>query len=180
MRAVRSRVLVAGVGNIFFGDDGFGVEVARRLGAEHQHEGVRVADFGIRSVHLAYELLEGYDTLVLVDAMSRGEPPGTLFVVDPNLDDLGPHEEPTAEHAGTMVDAHTIHPTTVLRAAVALGARLGTVRVVGCEPAELGPRIGLSPAVEGAVDRAMALVRDLIRRAERTARTEPPEGEEAP
>ena len=76
------RVLVAGVGNIFLGDDGFGVEVARRLSRVETPPDVRIADFGIRGVHLAYELLDGYDTLVLVDAMSRGEPPGTVSVVE--------------------------------------------------------------------------------------------------
>ena len=79
-------MLVAGIGNIFLGDDGFGVEVAQRLADRPMPEGVQVADFGIRGVHLAYELLDGYDALVLVDAVPMGEPPGTVAVIEPELD----------------------------------------------------------------------------------------------
>ena len=84
------RALVAGIGNIFFADDGFGVEVARRLDEREVPAGVRVADFGIRGVHLAYELLDGYDLLVLVDAMPLGEPPGTVAVIEVETDDAEP------------------------------------------------------------------------------------------
>ena len=80
------RVLVAGIGNIFLGDDGFGVEVADRLAGRTLPDGVQVADFGIRGVHLAYELLDGYDALVLVDAVPMGEPPGTVAIIEPELE----------------------------------------------------------------------------------------------
>lgn len=159
-------VLVAGVGNILLGDDGFGVEVARRLSRTPQAQTVRIADFGIRSLHLAYELLEGYDTLVLIDAMSRGDTPGTVFVVEPDLDHLEGLDEPSPDdgaHQSPMLDAHTLHPAAVLRTARALGARLATIRIVGCEPAELEPRIGLSAPVESAVDRAVVLVGELMK-----------------
>ena len=83
--AVTGGVLVAGIGNIFLADDGFGVEVAQRLRRPALPDGVRVEDFGIRGVHLAYELLDGYDALVLVDAVPMGEPPGTVAVIEPEL-----------------------------------------------------------------------------------------------
>src|SRR4029450_12420487 len=108
---MRGRVLVAGVGNIFLGDDGFGVEVARRLAAEELPEDVRVADFGIRGVHLAPELLDGYDPAILVDATPRGGPPGTVYVIEP--------EPPAVRDAGDpaetpLIDAHALEAAAVL------------------------------------------------------------------
>lgn len=154
-----TRVLVAGVGNVLLHDDGFGVEVVRRLLREAVPANVNVVDFGIRALHLAYELLEGYDMLVIVDAMSRGDAPGTVFVFEP--DPVALAVAPTPETAGTL-DPHGIYPGAVLRMALDLGASIGTVRVVGCEPADLEEGIGLSPAVERAVDRALRVVRDLV------------------
>jgi hydrogenase maturation protease len=148
------KVLVAGVGNIFLGDDGFGVEVATRLAEEPVPEGVHVEDYGIRAVHLAYELLEGYDGLVLVDAMARGENPGTVYVFEPDL-------AAAAADESTM-DAHTMSPDTVLALLLSLGGQLEQVYVVGCEPAELSARMGLSPAVVAGVDDAMGAVRGLV------------------
>lgn len=148
----RPHVLVAGVGNVLLRDDGFGVEVVRRLARESMPEDVRVADFGIRALHLAYELLEDYGTLIIVDAMSRGQPPGTLFVFEPD------HAAVTQPSA---VDPHGMYPGAVLRMALDLGARIGTVRVVGCEPADLEEGLGLSAAVEAAVPEAMRVVREL-------------------
>jgi hydrogenase maturation protease len=145
------RVLVAGVGNVLLGDDGFGVAVVRQLGLETLPENVCVKDFGIRALHLSYELLEGYAALIIVDAMSRGEPPGTLFVLEP---------ERTSEGA-PVVDPHGLCPGAVLRMALELGARVGTVRVVGCEPADLAEGIGLSPPVEAAVAEAVRVTREL-------------------
>jgi hydrogenase maturation protease len=162
-----ARILVAGVGNVLLGDDGFGVEVARCLLAEPATlpAAARVVDFGTRAVHLAYELLEGYDGVVLVDAMARGEAPGTVFVFEPDL-------APVAEDAAgalldaPMMDAHSMHPAAVLRMALGLGARLPFVRVVGCEPADIDPAfegsIGLSAPVLDAVERAARVVRDLV------------------
>jgi hydrogenase maturation protease len=139
--------LVAGVGNVVFGDDGFGVEVARRLAQVPLPPGVEVADFGIRGVHLAYQLLEGYDTLILVDAVGRDAPPGTVFVIEPDL------REP-----GHDLDAHGFDPTTVLELARTLGSALPRVLLVGCVPAVLDDGPGLSPAVQRAVEEAVRLI----------------------
>jgi hydrogenase maturation protease len=146
---------VAGVGNVLLGDDGFGIEVVRRLGTGDPalSRGVRVADYGIRALHLAYELCEPYDQVILVDAMSRGAPPGTLFVLAAEVDVFGP---------GVLPDAHDLHPATVLRVALELGARLDRVRVVGCEPASVAEGIGLSPVVEHAVGEAVRVVHELL------------------
>jgi hydrogenase maturation protease len=149
-------VLVAGVGNIFLGDDGFGVEVARRLTAEELPGGARVREFGIRGVHLAYEIADGVDTLILVDAMARGEPPGTLTVLVP-----GPGGLPAAQ-----LDGHSLDPGSVLQLVETLGGKIGRTLVVGCEPESLEEGIGLSSTVEDAVDRAVALVRDLLTKEE--------------
>ena len=147
-----TRVLVAGIGNVFQGDDAFGVEVARKLARERFPEGVRVVDFGIRGVHLAYDLLDEPDALVLVDAMSRGESPGTVFVFEPTVAELD---------TGDPLDAHSLNPAAVLRLATGLGARLGWVRVVGCEPADVTERMGLSAPVAHALGTATRLVREL-------------------
>jgi hydrogenase maturation protease len=155
------RVLVAGVGNVFLGDDGFGVEVARRLAGETLPGWVRVGDFGIRGVHLAYELLEGYEAAILVDAAPRGEAPGTVYVIEPDLDG-----QPTgplgAGEPGVLVDAHGMEPDAVFALLKALGGDIPRLLVVGCEPAEVSERMGLSPPVAGAVDQAVAVVRELI------------------
>jgi hydrogenase maturation protease len=151
-----SRVLVAGVGNIFLGDDGFGVEVARRLGDEPVAPDVTIADFGIRGVHLAYELLEGYDTLVLIDAVSRGDPPGTVSVIQATTD--------PADGDGVLaaMDAHGMNPGAVLAMVGDLGGQVGQVLVVGCEAASLDHGIGLSAPVTAALPAAVEAVRELI------------------
>jgi hydrogenase maturation protease len=166
---VTGRTLVAGVGNIFLGDDGFGVEVARRLveRAADLPPDVEVADFGIRGVHLAYQLMDGYDWLVLIDAMPRGERPGTVYVLEPDLAGVGVH--PDDETAGPVgvPDAHSMDPGTVLAllATVNGGAvPVDRVVVVGCEPATVEDGIGLSPAVAEAVDRGVAAVLELLSR----------------
>ncbi|HEU5474967.1 MAG TPA: hydrogenase maturation protease [Actinophytocola sp.] len=148
-------VLVAGIGNIFLGDDGFGVEVARRLSEVDVPESVRVADYGIRGMHLAYDLAgAGYELIILVDATGRGEPPGTVYVIelDPaSGDDVAP-----------VLDAHGMQPDVVLRLVRTLGADPGRVLLVGCEPERLDQRMGLSPVVERAVGTAVDLVRHLV------------------
>jgi hydrogenase maturation protease len=146
------KTLVAGVGNIFLGDDGFGVEVARRLAGDAAREGVRIADYGIRGLHLAYELMDGYDALILVDAVSRGGDAGTVYVIEPEVDraDAAP------------MDAHGMNPEAVLTALASLGGTLGRVVVVGCEAADVSEGIGLSPPVASAVDGAVSVVRDLL------------------
>jgi hydrogenase maturation protease len=150
-------VLVAGLGNIFLSDDGFGIEVANRLATGPLPAGVRVADFGIRGVHLAYELLDGYDGLVLIDAMAMGESPGTVAVIEPDADGgLVPDEE------APVVDAHSMSPEVVLATLARLGGGVPRVYVVGCQPASLDEDMGLSPPVAAAVDGAVELCRRLI------------------
>ncbi|HEV7898431.1 MAG TPA: hydrogenase maturation protease [Planosporangium sp.] len=150
-------VLVAGIGNVFQGDDGFGVEVARRLLAEPESlpAGVRAADYGIRGVHLAYELLNGYDALVLIDALPQGGVPGTVYVFKP--DPVGP----PSDGPGPVMDAHDMNPQAVLGHVRALGGVVDRVVVVGCEPADVTDRMGLSPAVEAAVGPAVDTVREV-------------------
>src|ERR671917_1618519 len=116
-------VLVAGIGNVFLADDGFGVEVARLLAQRELPPGVKVADFGIRGMDLAYELQEDYDAAILVDAVPRGGEPGTLYVI-----------EPDPAQAEGMLDAHTMDPVRVLGLAKVLGSVPARVLVVGCEP----------------------------------------------
>jgi hydrogenase maturation protease len=159
---VSGRVLVAGVGNIFLGDDGFGVEVARRLADEQLPEGVEVADFGIRGVHLAYQLLDGYDLAILVDASARGGEPGSLYVI-----------EPTPGDGDVLLDGHGMQPAAVLGLLQALGGPVGRVLVVGCEPAQVQERIGLSEPVGRAVGEAVRVVRELVREASVTPQTRP-------
>ena len=158
---MRPRVLVACVGNIFLGDDGFGVEVARRLAAKELPDGVRVKDFGIRGLHLAYEVLDGYDTLVLVDAAARGESPGTVYVIEPDI--AGKAEEASTDGlAAPPLDAHDMSPQSVFTLLESLGGHAGRVLVVGCEPATVEEGIGLSPAVAGAVDEATRVILELV------------------
>jgi len=156
------RILVAGIGNIFLGDDAFGSEVARRLSGRALPEFVRVVDFGIRGFDLAYALLEDYDAAILVDATSQGGSPGTLYTIE--LECGGP-EICDPEAAG--MDAHGMNPMRVLDMVRALGGRPKRILVVGCEPATLGGEqgaMGLSEPVEAAIDGAIALVEALAAR----------------
>ncbi|MGQ0617222.1 MAG: hydrogenase maturation protease [Acidimicrobiia bacterium] len=153
------RVLVAGIGNIFLSDDGFGSEVAQRMVGTPVPDGVRVADFGIRGVHLAYELLDGYDALVLVDAMPMGEPPGTVAVLDA---DLPPPPGPGDDIAPT-IEAHSMNPEVVLGMLASLGGGIGRVVVVGCQPSVIEEGMGLSAPVAEAVDRAVGVVGDVLK-----------------
>jgi hydrogenase maturation protease len=148
---VTAQILVAGVGNIFRGDDGFGSAVAQRLLRDSIDASVKIVDYGISGIHLAYELLEGYETLVLIDAMARGGEPGTIYLLEP---------EPGTRRG--FPDAHSMDPQTVLEHARALGAPETRVLIVGCEPASTDEEIGLSDAVAGAIDEAAALVRTLV------------------
>jgi hydrogenase maturation protease len=152
-----ARTLVAGIGNVFFGDDGFGVEVAQRLARQPLPEGVRVLDTGIRARHLAYELLDGgYETAILVDAVSRGGPPGTLYVIDP-----GPGDSPPPDGAAEL-DGHGLTPDTVLAFVRNLGGSCTRIRILGCEPGSVDEGIGLTPDVDAAVPEALAVLRDLL------------------
>ena len=147
-----SGILVAGVGNLFLGDDGFGPEVARRLAAGTIPDGVRVVDYGIRGMHLAYDLLDGYDALVLVDTIPGHGQPGELRVLEVGPDDLG---------EGAF-DAHGMDPVAVLAHLEALGGTLPRTFVIGCQPGNVDERIGLSPSVAAAVDEAARIVRDVV------------------
>jgi hydrogenase maturation protease len=147
------KLLVAGIGNIFLGDDGFGVEVAQRLRGEPLGDGVDVADFGVRGVHLAFELADGrYDAAILVDAVARGGAPGTLYAMEP---------EPNGV-ADVIADAHTLTPDAVLAWLRHVGAPPTRILVVGCEPAMMEESMELSAPVAASVDRAVAMVRDLV------------------
>ncbi len=154
-RPPTSRVLVAGIGNIFLGDDGFGVEVARRLVADCPSPSVKVADFGIRGVHLAYELLYGYQLLILIDTVPGDDPPGTLSVIDVPTGASGPI-------GAAAMDAHGMDPAAVLAMTEDLGGAIGRVLVVGCRPGSLDEGIGLSDSVANAVPAAVGIVRELI------------------
>jgi hydrogenase maturation protease len=153
------RILIAGIGNIFFGDDAFGCEVVRELSTERLPEEVTAKDFGIRSYDLAYALTDNYDTIILVDAAPRGEAPGTLFLLELDLSQLDPAE------AG-MADAHSMDPVRVLQMAQTLAPVTARVLLVGCEPTsppgnEQEP--GLSQPVRDAIPNALAMIRSQIR-----------------
>jgi hydrogenase maturation protease len=154
--AGRPRVLVAGIGNVFLGDDGFGVEVARRLAARELPAAARVVDFGIRGIDLAFALLDGVEAAVLVDTTRRGGQPGTLYVLELSADDDG----------DVALEGHDMTPHQVLRWAGTLGGPLPRLYLVGCEPARLEPsddgEIGLSAPVAAAVDEAVGAVQSLV------------------
>lgn len=156
----RPRILIAGIGNIFLGDDAFGVGVVRRLSTRPFPEGVRVVDFGIRGFDLAYALLDGPDVTILVDATPRGGAPGTLYVIEPDLNEL---DQWLAEDV--VIETHAMNPMRVLALVKAMGGQFKRILLVGCEPATLGPaegQMGLSAPVQAAVDEAVALVASLI------------------
>jgi hydrogenase maturation protease len=153
---VSARILVAGVGNVFFGDDGFGCAAARRLLERGMHGNVRVVDFGIGSIHLSFELLEGYEMVVIMDATARGGAPGTVYVIEPDLEDAREYAAPA--------DAHTVDPDAVLALIAASPARPRRVVVVGCEPETMAPGMELSGPVMGAVERACDAVAEIVER----------------
>ncbi len=147
------RVLVAGVGNLFLSDDGFGPEVVRRLlTTDGLSEEVRVVDYGIRGMHLAYDLLDGYDVLVLVDAVPGDGAAGEVTVLEVGRSHLGTGE----------LDAHGMDPVSVFANVETLGGSLPRTYVVGCRPATVAEGIGLSESVERAVPVAMHTVRRLV------------------
>jgi hydrogenase maturation protease len=152
------RTLVAGVGNVFLRDDAFGVEVARLLTQEPLPPGVEVRDFGIRGVHLVYELLNGCDLFVLVDAAARGEEPGTVTVLEVEVPD--PSSVPR-----TVIDAHSLAPDDIFALLASLGGRPGRCLVVACEPADVSAGMGLTERVQEAVPYAARAVRDILSRA---------------
>ena len=170
----RPRILIAGIGNIFLGDDGFGSEVARRLIGRDFPDDVRVVDFGIRGFDLAYALLDGYEVTIFIDATARGNAPGTIYTIEPDLRELG-----GLRGQQEMVETHGMDPMKVLSMVKSMGGTFNRILLVGCEPATLGPeegQIGLSEPVEAAVDEAvrvvMALVSELLAGDRRRTMTE--------
>lgn len=157
-RTFEKQILVAGVGNAWLRDDAFGGEAARRLERDGVPSGVRVMDFGTNGLDLAYEVMRGYDALILLDASRQGHTPGTLFVIEPQRDQFA-----GALEDGESIDPHAMDPHTVLRFVSATGGWPGKVVVIGCEPGEADDvGLGLTPPVEEAVARALALVRETI------------------
>jgi hydrogenase maturation protease len=152
------RILIAGLGNIFLGDDGFGVEVARQLARAELPEEVRVFDFGIRPGDLRLAVAESYEAVVLVDATPRGQAPGTVYLIEPDLSRIG-HAEVNAKGAST-------NPASVAQIAESLGGQVGRLLVVGCEPARdvrnEDARIGLTNVVRQAIPRVIELIRAVV------------------
>ena len=155
----RKRILVAGVGNIFLGDDGFGVEVVRRLAEREVPEDVEVKDFGIRGMDLAYALQEDYEVVVFVDAVPRGEAPGTVYLIEPEIEEDGE----------ISLDTHGMDPVKVIKLSRALGAKRTRTLVVGCEPQVVlsgedydDMSMELSEPVQAAVGEAVKLVESLV------------------
>jgi len=155
-------ILVAGVGNIFLGDDAFGVEVVQRLARRSLPENVQVGDFGIRSYDLAYALMEPWELVILVDAVPLGDEPGTVYTIEPEL----PQSTDLLDESA--FDAHTMNPVSVLQLVAKLGGKVGRMILVGCEPAstdtEENFQVGLSDPVQAAVDEAIRTIEELIAR----------------
>ena len=154
------RILVAGVGNVFLGDDGFGVEVVRQLAGRELPEGVEVVDFGIRGMDLIYALQDDYEVVVFVDAIPRGEKPGTVYLLEPEIEEDGE----------VVLDTHGMDPVKVIKFARAFGARPTRTLVVGCEPQVVvsgedyeDMMMELSEPVHAAVEEAVKLVESLVK-----------------
>ena len=159
-KVTKPTILVAGIGNIFLGDDAFGVEVARRLSSAELPQAVRVTDFGIRGFDLACALQDGYETVILVDAYPQGQSPGTVYIVEPDLGTVtsgGPND--------AVVEPHSMNPVRVLEMSASMGALPQRILLVGCEPESLGGEeghMGLSAAVANAVDEAIRRIESLV------------------
>ncbi|MEO7167086.1 MAG: hydrogenase maturation protease [Chthoniobacterales bacterium] len=152
------KILIAGIGNIFFGDDAFGCEVASQMLRRELPEGVHVKDFGIRSYDLAYALMEDYDATILVDASPQGNAPGTIYLIEPDIKKLD-------ELPDEAVNAHSMNPVRVLQLVRSLGGNARWLRVVGCEPALLESEegaFGLSEKIQAAVGPAIEMIEGLI------------------
>jgi hydrogenase maturation protease len=160
-----NRILVAGIGNIFMGDDGFGCEVARQLSCLDLPADVDVVDFGIRGIDLGYALMDGYEVAILLDAIARDGAPGTVHVIEPELDEAPLDLAEQAEEAEPLIALHEMDPLKVLRFVAALGKQRPRVLLVACEPESLGGEegfMGLSVPVAAAVGRAVNEVRVIL------------------
>lgn len=154
------RILVAGIGNIFFGDDAFGCEVAAELAKRDLPDGITVRDFGIRGYDLAYAMIEDYDAIILIDASPRGEAPGTLYLIEPEIT-----KNKLDEVSGEVVNAHSMNPVRVFEMVRHLGGQPKKLYVLGCEPGVLESeegRMGLSDQVKAAVEPAVNMIKKLI------------------
>ena len=158
------QILVAGIGNIFLGDDGFGVAVVQQLARAAMPNGVTLMDAGIRGLDLTYALLGDYDAAILIDATRRGAAPGSIYVIDPEASDRLSTEDVT--NPAGLLDAHALEPAKVLAFVRESGSALRAMRVVGCEPLTFGsheqPAFGLSVPVQAAVPVAEREVLALI------------------
>ena len=153
-------ILIAGIGNIFLGDDAFGSEVARRLQLRAWPSEVRVEDFGIRGFDLAFALLDGYELTILIDAVPRGDAPGTLYRIEPDLNALDELSE-----AETSIETHGMNPMKVLAMVKSMGGVFKRVVLIGCEPAPLAAEdgeMGLSDAVAAAIPEAIRMIEETI------------------
>ena len=158
--ASKPHILIAGIGNIFLGDDAFGCEVVKRLSERVWPESVRIVDFGIRGFDLAYALLEEFDVTILVDATPRGNVPGTIYTIEPDLNQLE-----TIDSPGTAIETHGMNPLKVLGMVKSMGGTFKKILLVGCEPETFGPdegQMGLSAVVEAAVPDAVKVIERLV------------------
>jgi len=157
--ATRKRVMIAGVGNMFMKDDGFGGAVIKKMLDKKFPEGVEIKDFGTGGLKMAYDLMKGYDGLILLDASMRGEKPGTLCVIEPDENDINPDLE-----QGGPIDPHGADPATVLRFVKSIGSWPAKVLIVACEPETIEDfEIGLSEPVNAAIDEAVEMVDGIIK-----------------
>jgi len=156
---IKKRVIIAGIGNIFMKDDGFGSEVVKKMMNKEFPEGVEVKDFGSGGLKLAYDLMKGYDGLIFLDASARGEKPGTVYLIEPDEKDFSNDLE-----NGGPIDPHGADPVTVLRFVKSIGSWPAKVVIVACEPESTGDfEIGLSEPVNNAIDTAIEMVDDIIK-----------------
>lgn len=164
-----ARVLVAGIGNLFLGDDGFGVAVAQELlrSGALVDDDIKIGDYGIRGYDLAYEILEGHESVVLIDATQRGDAPGTLYVIEADPDASVPDLDGDPDHGQGAFQGHLMTPAAVFHLVRTMGGTMGRVLVVGCEPETFGPenigQMELSPVVAAAVPEAVATVERVVR-----------------
>lgn len=164
MKVSELKILIAGIGNIFNGDDGFGVEVLRKLQELALPDGVNVVDFGIRSFDLAFALVDGYQAVILVDALQRNERPGTLYLFEPDLENM-------EALVPASMEGHGLHPAQVLKLATLYGKLPEYIFLVGCEPMTIAfseeGQIGLSPPVQANLDEAIKLIETLLQKLRR-------------